>query len=185
MNYWNSGMRSSTNLTRLSWKTWASCPTSQEGGGFVQQSSQPTWLYILLGVVGGAVVLAAAAWTWLHWGLDPERKAYAKMVHLGRVIGMSKSPSQTASEYGRNLGFMVPPVRDAAVLIAGSYEQVRYSKREPDTEAAKDLNRAWRRVLRGLLAYRVGLTGRRREGGTAEEMMQATGQVGMAATQGR
>ena len=160
-------------------------PNLPAGGAFAQQSSQPTWLYILLGIVGGAVVLAAAVWTWLHWGLDPERRAYAKMVHLGRVVGMGKSPSQTASEYGRRLGFIVPPIRDAAVQIAGSYEQVRYSNQEPDPDAAKELDRAWRRVLRGLLAYRVGLTGRRREGGTAEEMMQATGQVGPAATQER
>ena len=150
--------------------------------GFAQQSSQPTWLYILLGIIGGAVLLAAAVWTWLHWGLDPERRAYAKMVHFGKAIGMSKSPSQTAGEYARRLGFLVPPVHEAAVHIAGRYERVRYGNTETDPDDARELGRAWRRVLRGLLAYRVGLTGRRREGGTAEEMMQARGQVGAAAT---
>ena len=150
--------------------------------GFAQQSSQPMWLYILLGIIGGAVLLAAAVWTWLHWGLDPERRAYAKMVHFGKAIGMSKSPSQTAGEFARRLGFLVPPVHEAAIHIADSYERVRYGNTETDPDDARELGRAWRRVLRGLLAYRVGLTGRRREGGTAEEMMQARGQVGAAAT---
>ena len=153
-------------------------PSGAQGG---RDSSQPTWLYIVLGVIVAAVILAAAVWTWLHWGLDPERRAYAKMVHLGRVIGMGKSTSQTASEYARYLAFLVPPIADATVRIADSYERVRYSNRESDPDAAKDLDKAWRRVLRGVLAYRVGLTGRRREGGTAEEMMESTGQVGVEA----
>ena len=153
-------------------------PSGAQGG---RDSSQPTWLYIALGVIVAAVILAAAVWTWLHWGLDPERRAYAKMVHLGRVIGMGKSTSQTASEYARYLAFLVPPIADATVRIADSYERVRYSNQESDPDAAKDLDKAWRRVLRGVLAYRVGLTGRRREGGTAEEMMESTGQVGVEA----
>jgi hypothetical protein len=103
------------------------------------------------------------------------------MVHLGRVIGMAKSPSQTASEYARYLAFLVPPVAEATVHIAGSYERIRYSHQEADPDVAKDLDKAWRRVLWGLLAYRLGLTGRRREGGTAEEMVQTTGQVGVSA----
>ena len=104
------------------------------------------------------------------------------MVHFGKAIGMGKSPSQSAAEYARHLGFLVPPVEVAAVHIAESYERVRYGNTESDPDAEKELGRAWRRVLRGLLAYRVGLTGRRREGGTAEEMMRARGQVGFAAT---
>ena len=77
----------------------------------------------------------------------------------------------------------VPPIQEAAAHIAGSYERVRYSKGESDPDQAKDLDRSWRRIMRGLVAYRIGLTGRRREGGTAGEMMQSTGRVGVAATQ--
>ncbi len=153
-------------------------PTGSVGSA---ESSQPIILYIALGVIAAAILLAAAVWTWLHWGLRPERRAYAKMVHFGRAIGMAKSPSQTASEYARYLAFLVPPIAEATVHIAGSYERIRYSNQDADPDVAKDLNKAWRRVLRGLLAYRVGLTGRRREGGTAEEMIQTTRQVGVAA----
>ena len=158
-------------------------PNFPAGPFDVDQSSQPTWLYIALGVIGAAILVLAAVWTRLHWGLDPERRSYAKMVHFGKIVGMGKSPSQTAAEYARYLGFLVPPVQEAAAQIAGSYERVRYSNRESDLDEAKDLDRAWRRIMRGLLAYRIGLTGRRREGGTADEMMQATGRVGATATQ--
>ena len=151
------------------------------GSASSDEFSQPSALYIALGVIAGAILLAAAVWTRLHWGLEPERKAYARMVHFGKVIGMGKPPNHTPSEYARYLGFVVPPIAETAVYISGSYERIRYGNQESDPDTTKDLAKAWRRVLRGLLAYRVGLTGRRREGGTVEEMPQSTGSVGVTA----
>ncbi len=141
-------------------------------------SGPPTALYAALVVVAGMALLAFATWKWIHRGMDPESRAYARMVHFGRLIGMRRPAHHTPSEYSRHLGFVVPPIADSASLIASSYERWQYGRRKIGADEENELERAWVRLLRGLLAYRIGLTGRRREGSAAEEMPSATSRVG-------
>ncbi len=150
----------------------------------LEESRQPIALYVVLAVAGGVIVMAFAAWKWVHRGLGPERRAYSRMVNFGKLVGMGKPAHHTPAEYSRRLGFVVPPVAEAADLIAASYERLQYGRREPEAEQGRALNKAWAKLARGLLAYRVGLTGRRRAGGTAEEMPSGTSRVGAPARDG-
>ena len=109
----------------------------------------------------GALTLIYGLWQFWHRGMSPAESAYTKMVRSGRLLGVKRKEWQTPTEYAAAIGDVVPDVADAAMMIAIEFERRRYAS--PNTASTTDgLPGQWRRVLRGLLGYRMRLITRTR-----------------------
>lgn len=106
----------------------------------------------------GILVLLYVGWQLWHRGMTPAEAAYTRMVRAGRVLGVQRKPWQTPTEFAAAIGDAAPGVADSAMLIAIEFERRRYAPKR-DNDSADGLSKHWRRVLRGLLGYRVRLIG--------------------------
>lgn len=100
-----------------------------------------------------AALLGAAAWLFLHWGIDglrPTEAPYARLARLARLLGRGPSPAQTPHEFAERLG-------PAATVLADAYVRSRWSGRGD----AEGLDEAWREVRRALLSSLLPLAMRR------------------------
>lgn len=107
-----------------------------------------------LGWISGLVVtilavLAAVAvgiWLWGFRGLSLAGGLYARLLRIGRLVGVQRQPAMTPSEYADAIGRAVPPARDAAKYVADLYASERYGGRDVNANALQTGQRAWRRV---------------------------------------
>ncbi len=106
----------------------------------------------------GVLVLFYIVWLLWHRGMTPAERAYTKMLRAGRLLGVRRRPWQTPTEYAATIGAVAPGVADSAMLIAIEFERGRYAPGREGSEAV-GLSKHWRRVLRGLLGYRLRLIG--------------------------
>lgn len=119
----------------------------------------PQWVFAWASGVVAAVALAMFAW-WLSLrGMDAPTKAYARMLRLSSLLGMKRKPTQTALEFASELGDKTVAARDHATFIAIEFQRQIYAGASQETgedeEREKDINEAWRKVARALIAHRI------------------------------
>ena len=91
--------------------------------------------------------------------MDAPTKAYARMLRLSSLLGMKRKPTQTALEFASELGDKTVAARDHATFIAIEFQRQIYAGASQETgedeEREKDINEAWRKVARALIAHRI------------------------------
>lgn len=118
----------------------------------------PLMAVVIPAGVVGVLVLLYVGWRLWHRGMTPAEAAYTRMVRAGRLLGVRRKQWQTPTEYAAAVGDVAPGVADSAMLIAIEFERRRYAPHR-DAPENRELAKHWRRVLRGLLGYRVRLIG--------------------------
>ena len=91
--------------------------------------------------------------------LEPET-AYRGVVRLARRLGFAPSPSQTAYEYARALGEVLPRARVDLHTVARAKVEVAYGRQQLGADRLRALRAAQRRLrvaLLGLLVRRRAL----------------------------
>lgn len=116
-------------------------------------------LIIVPAVIVGLIAMMGAGWKLWYRGMSPSDRAYTKMVRAGWLLGVRRRQWQTPTEYARVVGSAIPDVADSAMMLAIQFERGLYSASGRDSQL-DDLNIHWRRVLRGLLGYRLRLISR-------------------------
>jgi transglutaminase-like putative cysteine protease len=125
------------------------------------------------GVVGSVAVIWFVWWLSLR-GMDAPTGAYARMNRIAALMGMKRRSNETALEFAANLGERTVAANDHALFIAFEFQRRVYARggERPasdsdgdgddarDGDAKKRLDRAWRRVARALVAYRLRQLGR-------------------------
>jgi hypothetical protein len=131
-----------------------------------------TWgMFAWAGGVVGAIVLVMFAW-WLSLrGMDAPTRAYARMGRLSSLLGMKRRPTQTALEFATELGEKTVAAKEHATFIAIEFQREVYAgpsqETDEDGEREKNLNWAWRKVARALIAHRI-----RQLGGMGPELSE-------------
>ncbi len=127
--------------------------------------------------LGGVVGLAAVMmliWRLSLRGMDAPTRAYARMNRVASVLGIKRRPNETALEFAEILGERALAASGHANYIALEYQRQIYAgaseRGYEEDERAKDLDRAWRRVARALIAYRI-----RQIGGIGPELGEGRG----------
>lgn len=101
------------------------------GTGYGEAGSVPdgvAWTQLLMG--GGGVVLSILA-AWLFWRrrlsrLSTAEWTYLQMCALAGLLGWKLRPSQTPSEYGRQLSSVSPDLRPDVDLVVNRYIEETY-----------------------------------------------------------
>jgi len=115
------------------------------------------------------VVLAAGGWwameNWGLRGLPAVERAYARLLRFGRWLGRPLRVSDTPFEWVRDVGGLVPEVREPAGRIVDLYVRARFARGDP---AAPEAQAAWEQarfaLWRGWL--RLIVSRLRRRGGS-------------------
>jgi hypothetical protein len=115
----------------------------------------PVGLMVGLTAPLGVGLLVFAFWSWSLRGMDPATRSYTRMSRAGRLFGLPRARYQTASEFAAAIGRVAPSAAEPAGAIAREYEGSVYGRRTITAEQSKGLDRAWRRVLRGIVAFRL------------------------------
>jgi transglutaminase-like putative cysteine protease len=122
------------------------------------------------GVVASIVVVMFAWWLSLR-GMDAPTRAYARMNRVATFMGMKRLRNETALEFASNLGVQTVAASEHATFIAVEYQRKVYAgdsasiDDETAAERSKNLDRAWRKVARALIARRI-----RQLGGVGPEL---------------
>ncbi|MCH8101600.1 MAG: transglutaminase domain-containing protein [Chloroflexi bacterium] len=98
----------------------------------------------------GLLTLGMTLW---HFGLGkltPAERAYVKMNRLGRMAGLRRAESQTATEYAGILAARLPTITTQAYAIADGYQACVYGHRMNENDAA-EMNEAWKQMRSALL----------------------------------
>jgi transglutaminase-like putative cysteine protease len=115
------------------------------------------------GVVSPVLLLMFVWWLSLR-GMDAPTRAYARMSRIAALMGMRRRSNETAREFATNLGGSTFAAREHASLIADEYQRHVYAggrgSSDIDTDISRQLERAWRKVVRALVAHRVRQLGR-------------------------
>jgi len=121
-------------------------PTVQLGGG-----RDWTWLWVLLGVLGGIALSAGAlrlAWELPLGRLPFPLRLWEKMVRLANLAALGPRPGETPREFVRRL-YRTLHVRDLP-LVAEVYGRARYGGPPPSDEERQKLQELWPEVRRAL-----------------------------------
>jgi hypothetical protein len=126
------------------------------------------------GGVIASIIFAVFLW-WLSLrGMDAPTRAYARMNRMASLMGMRRAPTQTAVEFAAVLGNRTFAATEHADFIATEYQRRVYSGpagvKEDDGDYSKQLDGAWRRVARALVAHRI-----RQLGGIGPELGEERG----------
>jgi hypothetical protein len=103
--------------------------------------------------IAGILGLLTLGMTLWHFGLGklaPAERAYVKMSRLGRLAGLRRAESQTATEYASTLATRLPIITSQAYSIVGGYQACVYGHKVGEDNAA-EMNAAWKRVRSALL----------------------------------
>ncbi len=122
------------------------------------QFSIPRRPLMWTGGIAGSIALAMLAW-WLSLrGMDAPTRAYARMSRVASVTGMRRRPSETAIEFAKNLGERTVAAHEHASFIALEFQRQVYAgpsgRNGDDGDRSEELEKAWRRVARALIAHR-------------------------------
>jgi transglutaminase-like putative cysteine protease len=110
------------------------------------------------GVVASIALVMFAWWLSLR-GMDAPTRGYARMLRLSSLLGMKRQPTQTALEFASELGEKTVAAKEHATFIAIEFQRQIYAEpsqeTDEDEERQKDINEAWRKVARALIAHRI------------------------------
>jgi transglutaminase-like putative cysteine protease len=113
------------------------------------------WTAGVGGFVAASAIAGAVAWNFGMSGMAPPQRAYVKLSRLGRFAGISRQLSQTSTEYGHRIDFLVPRTGGAAEQVARRYNAYTYGRRASAEAAANDADALWRKVRGPLLRRAV------------------------------
>jgi hypothetical protein len=122
------------------------------GGGF----TVPVGVYYGLAALVVLVIFMYGAWNIAHAGLDPATRAYTKMVRAGWLLGLRRTKDLTPGEYAVRIGGIAPRAAGEALAISSQYARLLYANRKPERSELSEMNRAWGKVFRGMVGYRIG-----------------------------
>ncbi|NQW21231.1 MAG: transglutaminase domain-containing protein [Chloroflexi bacterium] len=115
--------------------------------------------FVWAGGVVAAIGVAMFVWWFSLRGLDASAKAYARVGRIAFLLGMKRRNNQTALEFVSDLGDQTVAAREHAIFIAIEFQRQVYAglsnKADVDHEQSKNLDKAWRRVARALIIYRI------------------------------
>jgi hypothetical protein len=100
----------------------------------------------------GKSVLPRPGWISLR-ALDPRQRVYffyLAMIRRGAEQGLTRTPSQTPSEYAVQLENSLPSAGEDIDAITEAFIQARYSRREVDSRQAEVVKAIWNRIRRAL-----------------------------------
>ena len=107
-------------------------------------------------------------------GMDAPTRAYARMNRVASVMGIKRQANETALEFAQILGERAVAASDPANFIALEFQRQVYAgaadSSDAEGERSKELDRAWRKVARALIAYRI-----RQIGGIGPELGEGRG----------
>lgn len=103
------------------------------------------------------IVIGMAIWKFSLRGMAPPTRAYARMVRVASIMGIKRRPNQTAQEFAQELGERTVSASEHASFIALEFQRQIYAgpNSAEDAERSRELDRAWRKVGRALIAYRI------------------------------
>lgn len=110
-------------------------------------------IIIIVAPIAGILALLTLGMTLWHFGLGkltPAERAYVKMNRLGRLAGLRRADSQTATEYAGTLATRLPTITTQAYAIAGGYQACVYGHRVGEDDAV-EMNAAWKRIRTALM----------------------------------
>ena len=105
----------------------------------------------------GVLALLYAGWRLVHRDMQPATMAYTKMVSAGRLLGVRRNRWQTPAEFANVVAGVAPGAAESAFTIASEFERERYSQGR--SSVTPGLGKHWRKVLWGLIGYRVRVIG--------------------------
>ena len=107
-------------------------------------------------------------------GMDAPTRAYARMNRIASLMGMRCGATQTAVEFAAVLGNRTFAATEHADFISAEYQRRVYAGhaglRDDDRDYSKQLDGAWCRVARALVAHRI-----RQMGGIGPELGESRG----------
>lgn len=102
--------------------------------------------------LGGKRLLPRPGWMSLR-SLGPRQRVYffyLAMIRRGAEQGLTRTPSQTPSEYAVQLEASVPAASEDIHSITEAFIQARYSRQEVDSGRAEFVRATWNRIRRAL-----------------------------------
>ena len=127
---------------------------SEGGVSFRDAGSFPMAPVIIPIALVALLALSGLGWTLWFRGMSSAESSYTKMVRAGWLLGVRRRQWQTPTEYARVVGAAIPAVAESAMVLAIEFERETYSASGREF-LADDLKTHWRRVLGGLLRYRL------------------------------
>ena len=140
------------------------CMEMEKSGGMtepVEHLKEASWRLLWGPAAAMAVVVGSLAGLWLVWWLvwtwglvkaTPTERAYTKMSRMATFAGIGRKPHQTPVEYASVLGKAMPAIATDTAEIGWAFANSRYGVRQVPEADAVDLNEAWRRTRKCLLA---------------------------------
>jgi len=146
----------------------------QDGASNADQSDIPWRPLAWAGGVVGGIVTVMLLWRFSLRGMDAPTRAYARMNRVASVLRMKRNSNETAVEFASGLGERAIAANEHAMFIAVEFQRHVYgapsSGDDEDSERSKQLDRAWRKVARALIAHRI-----RQLGGIGPELGEGRG----------
>jgi transglutaminase-like putative cysteine protease len=109
-------------------------------------------------IIGGALltIVAVGGMAWWMWmrrlrGLSLSAGLFARLLRVGRMMGVSKQPSATPREYAQTFSQRAPVVSEYAQRIVDAYELDQYAQHGSEGRAIETARQAWRRARTKLL----------------------------------
>jgi len=138
------------------------------------QSAIPWRPFAWAGGVVGVIAVLMLLWRFSLRGMDAPTRAYARMNRVASVLGMKRNSNETAIEFATGLGQRTVAANEHAIFIAVEFQRHVYagasSGKDEDGTRSKELDRAWRKVARALIAHRI-----RQIGGLGPELGEGRG----------
>jgi transglutaminase-like putative cysteine protease len=109
------------------------------------------WVAGIGGFIAASAIAGGVAWNYGMGGMAPAQRSYVKLSRLGWFAGISRQPSQTSTEYGHRIDFLVPRTNGAAEELARRYNMYTYGPRPAGGTTPTDADALWRKVRGPLL----------------------------------
>jgi transglutaminase-like putative cysteine protease len=145
-----------------------------DDGAAADEFEFPWRPFAWFGGLVGVVVALMGIWKLSLRGMDAPTRAYARMNRVASVMGIKRQANETALEFAQILGERAVAASDPANFIALEFQRQVYAgaadSSDAEGERSKELDRAWRKVARALIAYRI-----RQIGGIGPELGEGRG----------
>jgi transglutaminase-like putative cysteine protease len=112
------------------------------------------WAAGIGGFLAASAIAGGVAWNYGMARMASPQRAYVKLSRLGWFAGIPRQPSQTSTEYGHSVDFLVPGTNGAAEQLSMRYNAHTYGPRPAGGTAPTDADALWRKV-RGPLVRRA------------------------------
>lgn len=118
----------------------------------------PVWAWPV--GIAASLAISLAVPGWLLWNLPmrgaaPSSALFLRLKRIGRVLGVSTTPTETPREYARSFTNAVPASREHVARIVTAYELDQFGPEPADNRLVSTATLAWRSIRRQLPSWLV------------------------------